>query len=89
MKEKMKKLFVLLSVVLLSACTQLMSGQMQPVKTLDYKNSKYFTTCGGAVEDWGSCKDKARQTCPNGYAVIDRVESAVGGRREFTFQCIK
>jgi hypothetical protein len=73
--------------LLLVACTQLMQGQQQPVKLIDSKNNTYFTSCSGAVEDWGSCAQKAKQTCPNGYNVIKRYESAVGGKRELTFEC--
>ncbi len=84
----MNKLYIL-SFLLLSACAQLMNGQLQPVKIVDPNKSIYSTSCSGAVEDWGSCNIKAKDTCSNSYDVLKRFESAVGGRREITFQCKK
>ena len=84
----MKKL-LLLPTILLCSCTQLLQGQLQPVKIVDPNKNIYFTSCSGAVEDWGSCNIKAKDTCFNSYEVLKRFESAVGGRRELTFQCKK
>ena len=78
---------ILMILLILTGCTQLMHGQLQPVKLK--KANVYMTTCSGAVEDWSSCKDKASQTCAHGYEVLDRIESIVGARREITFQCNK
>jgi hypothetical protein len=75
--------------MLVSACAQLMNGQMQPVKLIDAKKNIYMTTCSGAVEDWGSCGNKAKDTCENGYEVINRLENPVAGRRELFFACKK
>jgi hypothetical protein len=82
----MKKLiiFALLSLV---SCAQLLKGQQQPVIEKNFKEKIFFTTCGGAVEDWGSCNQKATATCAKGYSELKRYESPVGGRRELTFQC--
>jgi len=82
----MKYLF-LVFVLLISACAQLMHGQEQPVIQKNAKEKIYFTTCSGSVEDWGTCNTKAKNTCNNRYQVLNRFESAVGGRRELTFQC--
>ena len=46
-----------------------------------------FTTCSGAVEEWGSCAAKAAKTCPNNYEVIERFETPSGASRELTFKC--
>jgi hypothetical protein len=84
------KIFLVLNLILLSTgCAQLMNGQMQPVTVKDYKQQIMFTTCSGTVEDWGSCSQKAAKSCEKGYEVLNRFESAVGGRRELTFQCKK
>lgn len=64
-----------------------MKGEMQPVKMLDAKQQIYFTTCSGTVEEWGSCNRKARETCTNGYETMEKVESAIGGKRELKFRC--
>ena len=80
---------LLIGLFILAGCQQLMHGATQPVVIKDLKNGVYFTTCAGAVEDWGSCHEKARNTCVNGYDVTKRIESPVGGRRELTFQCKK
>lgn len=87
-KLVMNKL-ILIILIALTGCAQLAHGQLQPVKLQDAKNNIYSTTCSGAAEDWASCFNKASATCASGYVSVDRVESAVGGRREFTFKCKK
>ncbi len=77
----------LLLALLLVGCAQLMNGQQQPVIQKSVKEKIFFTTCSGAVEDWGSCNKKAQSTCASEFTVIRRFENAVGGRRELTFQC--
>jgi hypothetical protein len=81
------KYSMLVIFTLLTACAQLMQGQQQPVTYKNLKEKIMFTTCSGSVEYWGSCFEKAKTTCPNGYAVLEKNESAVAGRRELTFQC--
>jgi hypothetical protein len=81
------KYLLLISALMIVSCAQLMNGQQQPVIQKSVKEKIFFTTCSGAVEDWSSCNRKARSTCTNGYSEIKRFESAVGGRRELTFQC--
>ncbi|CEN56648.1 hypothetical protein [Candidatus Methylopumilus turicensis] len=85
------KLLAALLTLTLSACSSLSNpqGAAQPVQTLDYKNKIYKATCNGAVEDWPNCFDRAKQTCPNGYAQKERNQSPVGGKRELVFQCNK
>ena len=81
-------LFIPLS--LLVACASLSNGgnQLQPVYPRGANGKTWFTTCNGAVEDWGSCQRKAMKTCPQGYETLDKVDmSAAGGRRELTFGC--
>ena len=80
----MKSLLMALT-ILLAGCAQLMQGEQQPV--IEKNNGMYFTTCSGTVEEWSSCNLKAKKTCPNGYNTEDKLESAVGGRRELTFSC--
>lgn len=82
----MKSLFIVL-MISLTACSQLVSGEVQPVIVKDAKQQIMFTTCSGSVEEWGSCNNKARKSCASGYEVIEKVESAVGGKRELTFRC--
>ena len=81
------KLLIAVLVLSLSACAQLQRGELQPVKRIDSKEPIYFTTCSGSVEDWGSCNNKARDTCKGAYEVVNKFESPVGGRRELTFRC--
>jgi len=82
----MKTLAVFVS-VFLAGCAQLKQGQLQPV--IPEAGGGYFTTCSGTVEDWGSCHRKAKNLCPNGYEILDKSESAVGGKRELRFTCNK
>ena len=48
-----------------------------------------MTTCSGAVENWGSCNNKANRTCNGNYVVLEKNESIVGGKRELIFECKK
>ena len=86
MKENMNKL-LLLVLVFLTGCAQLMHGATQPVVLKDAKNKIYFTTCGGAVESWNTCYDKASDTCNKNYAVINKGDNSRGTQRDLTFQC--
>jgi hypothetical protein len=84
------KLLVITLVTFLTACSSLMnsSNALQPVVVKDANQKIMFTTCGGVVEDWGSCNRKAAKTCANGYAVLEKEERLVGVPvRELTFQC--
>ncbi len=81
------KIFLTLIVITLTACAQLMNGQIQPVTIKDAKQNIYFTGCGGAAEGWTSCYSKAQKTCPNGYMALERYDDPNGIKREFTFQC--
>ena len=84
----MRKSFVLL-IFAFTACAQLQKGQTQPVLAKDLKQNIWLTNCGGAVEVWGNCYDKAKDTCKNNYIVINRIENTTGTKRELTFQCKK
>jgi hypothetical protein len=86
-KEIMNKL-LLVVVILLSSCQQLQHGAIQPVKLISSKGV-YFTSCGGAVEDWPSCYDKASATCNGKYDVITKADNNRGTQKDLTFQCKK
>jgi outer membrane lipoprotein-sorting protein len=85
------KLFAVLLTLLLSGCYALSNpqGAAQSVKMMDLKTQTYKATCNGAVEDWPNCYYRAKQTCPNGYNLKERIQSPVGGKRELVFQCNK
>ena len=72
---------------LLIGCQQLMNGQQQPVIQKSAKDNIFFTTCSGTVEYWGSCFDKAKNTCPRGYIILEKNENPTSGRRDITFKC--
>lgn len=73
----------------LAGCAQMQHGAIQPVVSLNLKQELYFTSCSGAVEVWGNCFDKAKETCSKGYDVVNKTEALNGGKRELTFQCKK
>jgi len=83
------KLLMTVLVLALSGCTQLLSGQEQPVLVKDPNLHIMYTTCNGAAEGWDTCATKATKTCTNGYTVIEKTENAQGGFRSLTFQCKK
>ncbi len=81
------KYFGLILTVMMVGCAQLMNGQEQPVRLL--KSNVYITTCSGAVETWTSCSRKAEKTCNGKYKLLEKNESVIGAKREFTFECTK
>ena len=83
------KYLIILAGFILTSCAQLQHGAVQPVVLKNAKENIYYTSCGGAVEVWGNCYDKARKTCEKGYSNLLIREEANGGRRELTFQCKK
>ncbi len=88
-ESKIMKLLLVFLALVLSGCAQLMNGQAQPVvKSLKFKNA-FFTSCGGAVETWASCNDKAQNLCSKGYVILDKNYDSSGVRREIDFECKK
>jgi hypothetical protein len=80
----MKNLMII-SVVLLSACSSLHNFQEQPVLTL--ANNTYKTTCNGVAEGWDSCFRKAKRTCSNGFAIVAKEQKHDFVHRELSFSC--
>ena len=79
---------LLISLLLLTACAQLMQGAEQPV--IQYRDVNTFkTTCSGAAEDWGSCARKANRTCPSGYNIEEKFQDGFGAIRHLIFSCNK
>lgn len=79
------KYIVLIMIGLVTGCVQLMGGQEQPV--IKKKDGEFYTTCSGAVENWGTCYNKASRSCANGYSILEKTENANGGFRTMTFKC--
>ena len=83
----MNKYSVLFLIVLNISCTSLMNPQEQPVNLIDGKANIYITTCSGMVETMGTCHQKAKRTCKNGYEILNESRSSSGVHREIKFQC--
>jgi hypothetical protein len=83
----MKFFTALFLMVLNVSCSSLMNPQEQPVNLIDGKANIYITTCGGMVESIGTCHQKAKRTCKNGYEVLNENLSSSGVHREIKFQC--
>ena len=81
------RLFFIGFAVALTGCAQLMSGQEQPVIAKSAKEGIYYTTCSGAVENFGTCNKKAMATCSKGYSVLDKFQDSNGTIRSLTFKC--
>ncbi len=64
-----------------------MNGQIQPVRLIDSKANIFLTTCSGVAETIGSCHEKARETCKEGYKVLNEKIDSSGIHREIKFQC--
>lgn len=81
----MKSIINLSLLLSLCGCSQLMRGQEQPVITT--KSGDFYTTCSGAVENWGTCHNKASKVCAKGYQALEKTENANGGFRTMLFKC--
>jgi hypothetical protein len=79
------KISLYIILLLLSACNSLKHFQEQPVLTL--ANNTYKTTCNGMAEAWNSCFRKAKRTCVNGYAILEKVQTNDFVHRELSFSC--
>jgi len=66
-----------------------MNPQEQPVNLIDGKENIYITTCSGLAETIGTCYEKAKRTCKNGYEVLKESRDSSGVHREIKFQCKK
>ncbi len=70
-----------------TACTALMNGQEQSVRLINAKEAIYITTCSGVVETIGTCHQKAKRTCKDGYEVLNERLDSSGVHREIKFRC--
>ena len=69
------------------SCSTLMNVQEQPVNVVDGKLNIYTTTCSGMAETMGTCHQKAKRTCRQGYEVLKENLDTSGVHREIRFQC--
>jgi len=76
---------IYLSLFLLTACSGLQHFQEQSVEALP--NNSYKTTCNGISEGWDSCFRKAKRTCANGFAEIERIQTNDFVHRQLSFNC--
>jgi len=82
------KIFSLLFLMVLNvACSSLMNAQEQPVELVDGKANIYSTTCSGMAETIGTCHQKAKRTCAQGYEVLNENLDSSGVHRGIRFQC--
>jgi hypothetical protein len=78
---------VLFLITLNASCSTLMNVQEQPVNVVDGKLNIYTTTCSGMAETMGTCHQKAKRTCRQGYEVLKENLDTSGVHREIRFQC--
>jgi hypothetical protein len=64
-----------------------MNAQEQPVNLIDSQNHIFMTTCSGMAENMGTCYEKAKRTCKEGYNLLNEVKDSSGVHREIRFQC--
>ena len=69
------------------SCSSLMNAQEQPIELVDGKANIYRTTCSGMAESIGTCHEKARRTCKQGYEVLNETLDSSGIHRKIRFQC--
>jgi len=73
--------------ILNASCSTLMNSQEQPVELIDGKANIYSTTCSGMAETIGTCHQKAKRTCKQGYEVLNEKFDSSGVHRKIQFQC--
>ena len=78
---------MLFLITLNASCSTLMNVQEQPVNVVDGKLNIYTTTCSGMAETMGTCHQKAKRTCRQGYEVLKENLDTSGVHREIRFQC--
>jgi hypothetical protein len=83
----MKTYIVLFLIALNVSCAALMNPQEQPVNLIDGKSKIYSTTCSGLAETIGTCHEKAKRTCKEGYNLLNEVRDSSGVNRQIKFQC--
>jgi hypothetical protein len=64
-----------------------MNVQEQPVNVVDGKLNIYSTTCSGMAETIGTCHQKAKRICRQGYEILKENLDTSGVHREIKFQC--
>lgn len=69
------------------SCSTLMHSQEQPVELIDGKANIYSTTCSGMAETIGTCHQKAKRTCKQGYEILNENLDSSGVHRGIKFQC--
>ena len=69
------------------SCASLMNAQEQPVELIDGKANIFSTTCSGMAETIGTCHEKAKRTCKQGYEVLKEKIDSSGVHRKIQFQC--
>jgi hypothetical protein len=82
----MKNYIILFLIALSVSCTALKNPQEQPVNLVDSKAKIYSTTCSGLAETIGTCHEKARRTCRQGYILLDESQDSTA-YRQIRFQC--
>jgi hypothetical protein len=75
----MKKSFVLVCLLTLTACSGLGQGGKETRVINEVR-------CSG-FENWEACDAKAKQTCSNGYDVVKKDESVIEQKRVLFFYC--
>jgi len=83
----MKNFGILFLMALNISCASLMNPQEQPVELIDGKANIYSTTCSGLAETMGTCHQKAKGTCKQGYEVLSESVDSSGVHRKIKFQC--
>ena len=83
----MKTYVILFLMILNVSCASFMNPQEQPIQLINSELNIYMTTCSGVAETIGTCHQKAKRTCKNGYEVLDEKLDNSGVHREIRFQC--
>ena len=83
----MNRYSVLFLMALNVSCAALVNPQEQPIELIDGKLNIYKTTCSGMAETIGTCHEKAKRACKNGYELLNEKLDSSGLHRAIQFKC--
>ena len=83
----MNRYSVLFLMALNASCSALVNPQEQPIELIDGKLNIYRTTCSGMAETIGTCHEKAKRACKNGYELLNEKLDSSGLHRAIQFKC--
>jgi outer membrane biogenesis lipoprotein LolB len=82
------KFIILLCVIFLGGCAQLATGQApDKPRQFDAAHNQLIVECNGYANEFSVCFQAAKEACPAGYVVDDRLRNLGSVARAIIFRC--